>query len=79
MTLLGRAKLAASAKAKKPIIAAGVGCGLTARGASAGGADVLAVYNTAIYRIRNLPSILAFLPGDDPNTMTCDAAFRSRD
>ena len=70
MTHPGRAKLSSSARAKKPLIIAGVGCGLTARGASEGGADLLAVYNTAIYRIRNLPSILAFLPGDDPNALT---------
>jgi len=74
MTHPGRAKLSSSARAKKPLIIAGVGCGLTARGASEGGADLLAVYNTAIYRIRNLPSILAFLPGDDPNALTRAAA-----
>jgi predicted TIM-barrel enzyme len=69
-----RAKLVARVKEGRPIVVAGVGCGLTARGASTGQADVLAVYNTAIYRIRNLPSILAFLPSDDPNELTRAAA-----
>jgi len=68
------AALRASADAGRPIIASGVGCGLTAQGAMQGGADLLAVYNTAVYRIRNLPSILAFLPGEDPNQVTRTAA-----
>ena len=58
----------------RPLLVAGVGSGITAAGAVAGGADLLAVYNTAIYRMRNLPSILAFLPGDDPNRITFEAA-----
>lgn len=68
------AALRASADAGRPIIASGIGCGLTAQGAMQGGADLLAVYNTAVYRIRNLPSILAFLPGEDPNQVTRTAA-----
>jgi predicted TIM-barrel enzyme len=58
----------------RPILVAGVGSGLSAAGAVAGGADLLAVYNTAVYRQRNLPSILAFLPGDDPNRITAETA-----
>ena len=54
-------------QAGKPIIAAGVGSGLTAKGAVMGGADLLAVYNTAVYRIQGLPTALAFLPYDDAN------------
>lgn len=53
----------------KPIIGVGVGCGLTAAGAAAGGADLLACYSTAIYRAKGLPSALAFLPYDDPNDL----------
>jgi predicted TIM-barrel enzyme len=53
-----------------PVILAGVGSGLTARGAVKGGADVLAVYNTAIYRIRGLSTALAFLPYDNANELT---------
>lgn len=57
-----------------PIIAAGVGSGLTAKGAAAGGADLLAVYNTAVYRVRGLPTAMAFLPYDDANQLTRQAA-----
>lgn len=63
-----------SVRGGRPVIVAGVGSGLTAAGAVQGGADLLAVYNTAVYRNRNLPSILAFLPGDDPNRVTFEAA-----
>lgn len=54
-------------------LAVGVGCGLTAAGAVAGGADLLACYSTAIYRAAGLPSALAFLPYDDPNEIVARA------
>jgi len=57
-----------------PIIMAGVGSGLTAKGAVLGGADLLAVYNTAVYRIQGLPTALAFLPYDDANELTISTA-----
>lgn len=56
----------------RPLICAGVGSGVTARGAVEGGADVLAVYNTAVYRIMGLPTALAFLPYDNANQLTFD-------
>jgi len=57
-----------------PIIMAGVGSGLTAKGAVLGRADLLAVYNTAVYRIQGLPTALAFLPYDDANELTISTA-----
>lgn len=54
------------------IVAVGVGSGLTAAGAVAGGADLLACYSTAVYRCRGLPSALAFLPYDDPLALVSD-------
>jgi len=61
-------------EAGKPVIMAGVGSGLTAKGAVRGGADLLAVYNTAVYRIQGLPTALAFLPYDDANELTISTA-----
>lgn len=58
----------------KPLILAGVGSGLTAKGAVLGGADLLAVYNTAVYRIQGLPTALAFLPYDNANQLTITSA-----
>ena len=57
-----------------PIVVAGVGSGLTAKGAAGGGVDLLAVYNTAVYRIRGVPTALAFLPYDDANALTLATA-----
>ncbi|HQZ85452.1 MAG TPA: phosphoenolpyruvate hydrolase family protein [Actinomycetota bacterium] len=58
---------------RRAIIAIGVGSGLTAAGAVAGGADLLGCYSTACYRIMGLPSSLAFLPYDDANALVSRA------
>lgn len=55
-----------------PLVAAGVGSGLTARGAVEGGADLLACYGTACYRVMGLPSALSFLPYADVNELVVD-------
>lgn len=62
-----------SRRQRRPVICAGVGSGVTAKGAVEGGADLLAVYNTAVYRIMGLPTALAFLPYDDANRLTFEA------
>ena len=54
------------------IVVAGVGSGITAAAAVAGGADLLATYGTAVYRILGVPTALAFLPYDDANVLTLD-------
>jgi predicted TIM-barrel enzyme len=51
----------------KAVLLFGAGTGLTARSAELGGADIIAVYSTAIYRMRGLPSLMAFLPYSDAN------------
>lgn len=56
-----------------PIIGTGVGCGLTANACEKGGADLIALYHTAMYRIAGLPTILSFLPYDNCNEMVLDA------
>lgn len=58
--------------AGEAIVVAGVGSGLTATGAVAGGADLLACYGTAAYRMLGVPTALAFLPYDDANRLTLD-------
>jgi predicted TIM-barrel enzyme len=67
-------RLTAAIHRGEPIIVAGVGSGLTAKGAVAGGADALAIYNTAVYRIMGLPTALAFLPYDNANALTLRVA-----
>lgn len=56
------------------IIVAGVGSGLTSRAARLGGADLIATYNTALYRIQGIPTALAFLPYDNCNALTLSIA-----
>jgi predicted TIM-barrel enzyme len=53
--------------AGKPLLMFGAGIGLTARCAELGGADLIAVYSTAIYRMRGQPTLLAFMPYSDAN------------
>lgn len=54
----------------QPILVAGVGSGLTAKAAVEGGADFIATYSAARYRIQGMPTGLAFLPYDNCNAIT---------
>lgn len=63
-----------SIKNGEAIIVAGVGSGVTAKAASKGGADLIATYNTAVYRIQGIPTAMAFLPYDDCNSLTLKVA-----
>ncbi|MBP6483317.1 MAG: phosphoenolpyruvate hydrolase family protein [Rhodoferax sp.] len=51
------------------LVVCGVGSGLTAQGAVKGGADMLACYSTACFRVKGLPSALSFLPYSDANDL----------
>lgn len=59
-----------------PVIMFGAGIGLTARCAELGGADLIAVYSTAFYRMQGQPSLLAWLPYADVNA---EVARRARE
>jgi predicted TIM-barrel enzyme len=60
-------RLHSQLKAGRPLLMFGAGIGLTARCAELGGADLIAVYSTAIYRMKGQPTLLAFLPYSDAN------------
>lgn len=51
----------------KPLLMFGAGIGLTARCAEMGGADLIAVYSTAIYRMKAQATLMAFLPYSNAN------------
>lgn len=51
----------------KALLMFGSGIGLTAKCAERGGADLIGIYSTAIYRMAGLPSILAWLPYSNCN------------
>lgn len=52
------------------LVIAGVGSGLTAKASVDAGVTAVATYNTAIYRIRGVPTALSFLPYDSCNELT---------
>ncbi|MBQ4339779.1 MAG: phosphoenolpyruvate hydrolase family protein [Firmicutes bacterium] len=60
-------RLNAQVAAGKPLLMFGAGIGLTAKCAEKGGADLIGIYSTAIYRMRGLPSVLAWLPYSNAN------------
>lgn len=53
----------------------GAGTGLTAKCADLGGADLVAVYSTAKYRMMGLPTLLAWMPYDDCNDRVREMAL----
>jgi len=61
-------------KAGSPLLMFGAGTGLTARCAELGGADLIAVYSTAHYRMIAQPSLLAWLPYENANELVVKMA-----
>ncbi len=51
----------------RPLLMFGAGIGLTAKCAEMGGADLIAVYSTAIYRMKGQHTLMAFLPYSNAN------------
>ena len=62
-----RDRLLGQVDAGKPILMFGAGIGLTAKCAELGGADLIAVYSTAIYRMKGQHTLMAFLPYSNAN------------
>jgi len=60
-------RLKAQVQMEKSILMFGAGTGLTAKCADLGGADLVAVYSTAKYRMMGLPTLLAWMPYEDCN------------
>ncbi len=60
-------RLKAQINGGRPVVMFGAGIGLTAKCAERGGADLIGVYSTAIYRMRGMPSLMAWLPYGDAN------------
>jgi predicted TIM-barrel enzyme len=62
-----RARLIGEVEARRPIVVAGAGSGLTAKCAALGGVDLLVIYNSGRYRMAGLPSLVGYLPVGDAN------------
>lgn len=60
--------------AGRPLLVAGVGTGLTARSALAGGADLLVAYHSAPFRLAGVPSVAGLMPFANANAMVAEIA-----
>lgn len=67
-------RLRAQVDAGRPLLMFGAGMGLTAKCADLGGADLVAVYSTARYRMMGLPTLLAWMPYEDCNQQVREMA-----
>jgi predicted TIM-barrel enzyme len=68
------ARLRAQVAARKPIIGAGAGTGLSAKLAEAGGADLIIIYNSGRYRMGGRGSLAGLMPYGDANEIVVDMA-----
>lgn len=71
-----RERLLGQVGAGRPIVAAGAGCGLTAKCAALGGADLLVIYNSGRHRMAGLPSLVGYLPVGDANAEVLEMGRR---
>lgn len=71
-----RQRLEAEIKKNRPIVAAGAGIGLSAKFAEAGGADLIIIYNSGLFRMDGLPSIAGYMPFGDANAMVLEMGLR---
>jgi len=69
-------RLRAESKKRKPILAVGAGIGLSAKFAEAGGADLIIIYNSGLYRMDGLPSIAGYMPFGDANAIVKEMGLR---
>jgi predicted TIM-barrel enzyme len=58
--------------AKRPLIGAGAGTGLSAKCSAKGGADLLIVYNSGRFRMAGRPSVTGLLPVGDANQIVLE-------
>ncbi len=61
----------------RPIVGAGAGIGITAKFAEIGGADVIIVYNTGLYRMNGHGSSAGSMPFGDANQIVLEMGLRS--
>jgi predicted TIM-barrel enzyme len=67
-------RLHAQITAKKPIIGAGAGTGISAKFAERGGVDLIIIYNSGRYRMAGRGSLAGLMPYGDANAIVVDMA-----
>jgi predicted TIM-barrel enzyme len=75
MEILG--KLTEEIRNEKPIVIAGAGIGLTAKFAEIGGADLIGVYNSGLFRMNGHGSSAGIMPFGDANEIVLEMGLRS--
>ena len=70
-------RLRGELKKGRPILAGGAGIGLSAKFAEIGGADLLIIYNSGLYRMDGHPSIAGYMPFGDANAIVKEMGLRS--
>src|SRR5512144_847165 len=60
--------------AGRPIVGCGAGTGLSAKGAEAGGADMIIIYNSGRYRMAGRGSLAGLMPYGDANGIVVEMA-----
>src|SRR3954453_7815550 len=58
----------------QPIVGAGAGTGLSAKGIEAGGADLIIIYNSGRFRMAGRGSLAGFMPYGDANAIVMGTA-----
>jgi predicted TIM-barrel enzyme len=78
MARLPRSEILARFRAMKargePIIGAGAGTGISAKGEEKGGADLIVIYNSGRYRMAGRGSLAGMMPFGDANAIVVDMA-----
>jgi predicted TIM-barrel enzyme len=67
-------RLRAQVAARKPIIGAGAGTGISAKFAERGGVDLIIIYNSGRYRMAGRGSLAGLMPYGDANAIVVDMA-----
>ena len=71
-----RGRLQASIDAGQPVIIAGAGTGISGKFAERGGADLVGVYNSGLFRMDGNGSLAGLMPYGDANQIVIDLAHR---
>lgn len=72
-----RQRLGKEIRAGRPIVAAGAGIGLTAKCAELGGADLIIVYNSGLFRMHGHGSSAGTMPFGDANQIVLEMGLRT--
>ncbi|MCL5110378.1 MAG: phosphoenolpyruvate hydrolase family protein [Chloroflexi bacterium] len=70
------ARLSVTLAAKKPLVVAGTGTGLSAKCAELGGADLIVIYNSGKFRMDGLPSVCGIMCYSNANDVVYEMGER---